>query len=403
MNSDINNFMNKACLRAVAALLLMISLSGCWSSEEINNRAFVTMIIVDRTENGQTELTLGFPLPNRMIPGQAGGGGGTTGDPYSFVSKQAGTISEALELIQVDISRRISFGQTQVVVIGRRYAEQGIDPLLEFTTRQPAFHISANIFVTPDKATEITKTPLVFERFLSDILSKYISQSQTLDTTVKDFLVAKYKGGDILLPLLSFTTKPEVGASNPQKNRWLGSSGAAIMSNGKMSDIVMTTEELRGALWLSSQLRTSVVNVKSPTDGGNVSAIAQDIGTSIKPVIRNGKVSFQVNSRADAFILSSLSDIDLKKPDNLLRLQEVFEKSIAERMYQVLAKTRKAKSDAFLMSQYLDWRHPKIWNRMKEDWREYYATELPIDISVSIAIKRTGVAYRSIKQEESQD
>ncbi|RCX23426.1 spore germination protein KC [Fontibacillus phaseoli] len=397
------NAIKRACLRSITAIILMTSIGGCWSSEEINNRAFVTMMIVDKMEDGQIELTLGFPLPNRMIPGQAGGGGGTSGDPYSFVSKKAETISEALELIQVDNSRRISFGQTQVIVIGRRFAEQGIDPLLEFAARQPAFHISSNIFVTPNKATEITKTPLVFERFLSDILSKYISQSQTLDTTVKDFLVAKYKGGDILLPLLSFTIKPEIGATDPKKNRWLGSDGAAIMSNGKMSDIVMTTEELRGALWLSSQLKTSVINVKSPTDGGIISAVAQDIGTSIKPVVRNGKVSFKVNSHAGAFILSSLSDIDLKKPDNLLRLQEVFEKNIAERMNRVLEKTRRAKSDAFLMSQYLDWRYPKMWGRMKEDWREYYATELPIDISVSITIKRTGVVFRSTKQEESRD
>lgn len=397
--------LTRPAFRSGLAILLLTAICGCWSAEELNNRAFAMMMIVDESEDGQTEVTLGFTLPNRMIPGSAGGGGGTTtGDPYTFTTRKANTISEAVELIQLDNSRTISFGQTRVVVVGRKFAEKGIDPVLEFVSRQPAFHLSSNIFLTPDKATEVTKVPTIFERFISDILLKFITQKQTLDTTIKDFLMARYKGGDILLPLLSFSYKPEVGAADSSKMKhWMGTDGAAIMREGKMSKITLNDEELRGALWISSQLGTSIVTSSSPTDGKEVTAVAQGIGTKILPVIKNGEISFKIESSASAYILSSSSDIDLKSQEALNQMQEAFQKNIEKRLRQVIDKTRKAKSDSFLMNQYLFWRYPKAWNRIKDEWRTYYAEKMPIDISVKITIKRTGGEIRSVNLQEYEE
>ncbi len=390
-------------LRAALAITLLVGICGCWSAEELNNRAFVMMMLIDEAEDGQTELTLSFTLPNRMIPGQAGGGGGgggTADKPYTFVTKKAKTISEAWELIKDDNSRRISFGQTRIVVIGRKYAEKGLDPLLEFAARQPAFHLSSNLFVTPNKAIEIANAPTVFERFISEILLKFISQHLTLDTTIKDLMMARYKGGDILLPLLSFTLKPEIGSGESKKHAWMGTDGAAIIREGKMSKIRMNSEQLRGSLWISSQLESSIISVDSPTDGKTVNAIAQGIGTKISPVIKDGKISFKIRSSATSYIVASDSDIDLKNDEMLQKLQEAFQKKIESRLKEVIAKTKEARSDAFLMNQYLYWRYPKVWNRIKTDWRDYYADEMPVDVSVKIIIKRTGGIIRSVTQEE---
>ncbi|MEF2964239.1 Ger(x)C family spore germination protein [Paenibacillus sp. M1] len=390
-----------AWLKAGMAVVLLTGLCGCWSAEELNNRAFVNMMIVDLADNGQTELTLGFFLPNRMIPGSAGGGGGeTTGSPYTFVSKTDSSIAEALERIQADLSRSVTFGQTRIVVLGREYAQKGVDPVLEFISRQPAFHLSSNIFVTQDKGTEIVKTPTVFERFISDILRKYVGKSFTLDTTAKDMLMARYKGGDILLPLLKFNPKAGVGAAKPEKGEWLSSGGAAIMSGGKMSDIQLNDDELRGALWISSQLKSSIISVSSPTDGKQIDALAQGIKTKILPVVKGGAISFKIKTSADAYLLSSLSELDLTREEILLRLQEAYAKTIKERLNQVISKTRQAKSDAFIMSQYLDWRYPTAWRRIKGEWKSYYADQLPIEVEADVTVKRTGAELHSITQEK---
>ncbi|WP_334071465.1 MULTISPECIES: Ger(x)C family spore germination protein [Paenibacillus] len=393
----INKYLRLALTTGLAIAVLAIT-GGCWSSKEINNRAFALSMLVDRTDNGEIELTISFPLPNRMIPGQAGGSGQAKGEPYSFVTKKAPNISEALREIQVDMSRTISFGQTRIIVIGRKLAEHGIESIIEFVHRQPAFHLSANMFVTPDSLKDISNTPLIFERFVSDILRKYINQHVTLDTTVKDYILAYYQGGDILLPLLSFGRQPDIETSDQAKDTWMGTGGAAIFKGGKMSKIELSTQELRGALWISSQLTSSIVTVNAPSDGKEISCVAENIGTKIKPEIKEGKVAFQVRSHADAYVLSSSSSIDLKNPDNLEQIGDLLEKDIERRFSSVLSKTRKARSDAFLMSQYLDWRYPEEWRKIKPKWREYYATELPIEVKVGIKLDRTGSITRSVMQ-----
>ncbi|MNE90238.1 hypothetical protein D3C80_1877310 [compost metagenome] len=51
------------------------------------------------------------------------------------------------------------------------------------------------------------------------------------------------------------------------------------------------------------------------------------------------------------------------------------------------------------MSNYVDWRYPKIWSELKPRWKDYYSTRLPIDVSVNIDLDRTGGSYRSITLE----
>ncbi|GIO36714.1 germination protein [Paenibacillus antibioticophila] len=384
---------------ALLILLLFTGVGGCWSSMELNTRAFIQSILIDRTEDGQIQLYVGVPLPNRMVPGQAGGSSPQAAEPFSYVGKKAENISQAFRLIQVDLSRSLSFGQTRVIVIGRRMAEQGIDEIIEFANRQPAFRLSANLYVTTNEVDEIMKIPLVFERFLSDILKRYVSTHVTLDTTVKDFKLAKYKGGDILAPLLVFGKASEVSMENPKKNMWMGSGGAAIFSGGKMSGITLNRKELQGALWISSQMESSIITINSPTDGEEISCTTDGISTTIKPIVKNGQISFKIKSKAKAHVLSSMSDIDFKDPEVILQVEKILDKDTENRLRLVIDKTRQARSDSFLMSQYLDWRYPKAWNSIKDRWKSYYAAEMPIEIDVSIRLNRTGGVYRSIKRE----
>ncbi|GIP48719.1 germination protein GerAC [Paenibacillus sp. J53TS2] len=393
---------HRTIIKAMLVFLLFIGVSGCWSAEELNNRAFVNTVLIDLTEDGQTELTVGVPLPNRMIPGQVGGSGQPQGDPFSFVTKHADNLSQALNMLQVDLPRNISFGQTRIIVVGRRQAEQGLDKVVEFVFRQPSFRLSASLFITPGDVKEITRSPMVFERIISDILRKYVNHHYTLDTTIKDYKIALYQGGDILIPLLNFGELPGVAQEDPKKNRWMGSGGAAIFSGGRMSKIELSPHEHRVALWISSQLKNTTTTISSPTDDKEISFFIEDVKTSIDPVVHGENISFRVKSSAKAFVESSLSHIDLKNPEVLLKLEEILNKTVEEQFLDVLAKTRQARSDAFIMSQYLDWRYPKVWHSVRDQWKNIYAKELPIDVSVDIKLNRSGGVYRSVVQETNR-
>ncbi|RIE02516.1 hypothetical protein [Cohnella faecalis] len=56
---------------AVALLtpVFLLGITGCWSKEELNDRTFAMAMMVDLTDEGKTELSMLFYLPNRLSTG----------------------------------------------------------------------------------------------------------------------------------------------------------------------------------------------------------------------------------------------------------------------------------------------------------------------------------------------
>lgn len=374
-------------------LLLIVSvlLSGCWSSIELHDRAFVNIIFFDKVKEGYS-MTLGFPLPNRLIPGETGGGGGMK-KPYSYVTKNGKNISEAYQNIQVDMSRTISFGQTRVIVISEKLASESTSPVLEFLLREPSLHINANVFLVKGNEVLLEQTPMVFERFVNDLLESYTQRHSTLDTTVKDFLTSKYNGGDQLVPIIDFSSQP---VDQTEKKRWLGTDGAGIMKKGKLLKPKLTSNDTRAALWIDSKVNDLVETIQSPLDKKDISFVVPSAKTQITPHYEQGKLDIEVSSKARGFVLASDSKINLLDADILEELEKLVNEKIKRDIEETIMKVRKTKSDAFDFGGYVDCKYPRLWDDLKEDWREYYSKELQVHVKVDIQIKRTGTAQKSV-------
>lgn len=387
-------FAQRKLLVPMLALSCLVLLSGCWSAVELNNNAFARIMLLDKAKEG-IELTLEFALPNRMVPGQAGGGGGQSGPPFSYVTKRDGDVAKAYRDIQSDMSRTVTFGQLRVVVMSSKLAEDGVEAILDFFTRESKTHINANIYVTEGPTAQLTTIPVRFERFPTDILASYAEEQVTVSVTFKDLLMSNFAGGDLLVPLLVFG-RQGTDKENDSKE-WMGTGGAAIFKAGKMVG-KLNTEETRGALWILGQVKDSEVNVASPTDGRTVNFLVTHEATRIETEF-GGRPTFHIRCKANAEVLASDSDIDLEDPEQLSKLEKKLAAALEERMGRAIDKTRLVRSDAFQLGSYVRWRNYREWNRIKENWREIYATAANITEDADITISRLGSARKSIVRE----
>lgn len=384
--------MNKKNGRRTSLLILLGLLStsfltGCWSSIELNNRSFVRMMLLDKAASG-IELTLSFPLPNRLIPGQSGGTGELQGKPFTFVSATGDNISEAYRIVQSDLSRKITFGQTSVIVIGSELAKEGISQVLEFVAREPRFHINANLFITPGKAKELMLTPVVFERFPADILLAYTREHVTVDMTTKDCLAASYYGGDMIIPMLKF--KAITIPSEKQKQQtWMGTDGAALFRDGKMVQ-VLNTYEMRGAKWILGKMKDAEISIPSPTDGKQLSYMVNQSRSKIRPVLSGGELTFHIECEADASLIASNSLIRLQEPGVERKLSQKLEAMIETRMKDAIESSKRIGADIFQLSSYLDWHYPQEWRNRASHWREEYRSKIKVVPHAFVTIKRLG-------------
>ncbi|MED1785395.1 Ger(x)C family spore germination protein [Brevibacillus fortis] len=379
---------------AILVFLPLFFLTGCWSAVEINDRSFARMMFLDKSESG-IELTLSLPLPNRLIPGLSGGSGELSGAPYTYVTKSGRDIEEAYRSIQADMPRRITFGQTGVIIIGKELAEEGITPILDFAAREPRFHINTILFVTPGKAKEVASIPIIIERFPADILLAYERDNVTISTTVNDVLMSTYYGGDTVLPMLKFEEK-RIPSEKKQEQKWMENDGAAIFKQGKLVT-VLSMDEMRGAMWILNQMKNAQISVHSPTDHKNVNYILNRIQTRIKPVIAGSQITMEIQTGAEASLISTESNVNLQDEKERLKLEQRLEAQVENRMSRAIAKTRKVGTDPFQFAAYLDWYYPKQWKAIASDWREYYREKVIFTPKVDITIKRLGTVKKPIR------
>ncbi|WP_407868778.1 Ger(x)C family spore germination protein [Paenibacillus sp. P36] len=383
---------NLKSARYFAAFISLLLLTGCWSRIEINDHAFVTAMFIDYSEDGVYEVSLGFPLPNRMSNG-LGLTGAPKGNPYSIVTKRGESIPVAIRKIRSDLSREISWGHCRVIVVGRRMAEFGIDQLLEFTAREPNFHTKSFLFVSPTKGLDIAKLTPVFERLPSEVLREFAQRNVTLGATVKDFLEAEASGGDMVTGLLTIR-QMEMISEEGKMSTWVGTDGAALFRSGVMVG-TLDVIGMRAGLWLNGKMSSSMNSIKSPTDGKTISFLIQTSKSSIKPLINGDQIGFDIHIKADDDVLSSESDIDLMDPKQIKALEELLSEQLKDRILRTLQTTQSEEVDVFNFGRILSWRYPKAWQQMKGNWREQYK-KCEFHVVTQISVKRTGAEKNAI-------
>lgn len=378
-------------LRLVVTISCLFILTGCWSRIEINDRAFVTAMFIDYPEKGVYEVSLGFPLPNRMING-VGLAGNNNGNQYTIVTKRSESIPVAIRKIRSDLSREISWGHCRVVVVGRKMAELGIDQLLEFAAREPNFHTKTFLFVSPTNGQDISKLTPVFERLPSEVLREYAQRNVTLGATIKDFLEAEASGGDMLTGMLTIG-QTEMLSEKGKVSTWVGTDGAALFKNGVMVG-TLDVIGMRAGLWLKGKMKSSMNSIKSPTDGKTISFLIQTSKASIKPILNGDQIEFKIQIEAEDDVLSSESNIDLLDPKQVDTLEDLLSKQLKDRVLRTIQTTQSKGVDVFNLGRILAWRYPKVWEQNKDRWHEVYK-DCKIHVTTQIYVKRTGAERNS--------
>ncbi|GIP40494.1 hypothetical protein J31TS4_37740 [Paenibacillus sp. J31TS4] len=396
----------RACVRKLLhgtlAVALLLSLTGCWSGVELNRRAFARVMLIDKGEHG-LELTLGFPLPNRMTSGKGTGGSDMSGgQPFTFITKSGDSLIEAYRRIQADMSRRITFGQLRSIVIGQAFAKEGIEPLLDFAARETRLHINASLYATEGDAKAFTTIPVTTERFPTDILANFVKEHVTITATVKDMLTAMLSGGDLLLPTLVFGNQG--AAQEKRAAQWMSTNGSMLLRKGRMAGS-LSTEESKGAMWILGQLKELEYVAPSPEDGKMVSYLVRHSKTKIEPKWDGTRLVIAIRCSAVATVLATDSDMDLTDPAKLASLKLPLETKLEEQLTKAVERAKKHKTEPYKFSQHIQWTYPKLWAGLQPDWRDYFAERTEVRSEFDVSIKWYGAAQgpewnRRFHQEE---
>ncbi|MNU47815.1 Spore germination protein B3 precursor [compost metagenome] len=373
-------------IKLTCILIPILLLTACWSKVEIDEQTFIFGIYIDKGESpGTVKVTISSPLPNRMMSGQQAGSGGNSGKPYAVVTKSDDTIPDALRNIQKDLTRRLNFGHTRIVVVSHDYAEKGINELLDWMNREPTFHLSAFLVVAPGTAKEITELVPLYEQFPAEVLRKMILQHSLLSTSVKECLIAHSSKMGFATDQLLYEVE-NIPSENDQTQKWTGIQGITLFRGDKFAG-TLGLDESRALTWAIGKIGRQVISTTWDGGASRASILFTQLKTKkhVRMTNEGPRFDIQLIGKGDLVNFKDHEHRDAKEVNQLI--EELLKKKIENDLAAAIRSSQRAKADVLRLGLLLEWNYPEEWKKYRQEWDDYYHNRIQIRASAQIDVK----------------
>ncbi|GGM23725.1 germination protein GerLC [Paraliobacillus quinghaiensis] len=200
--------------KAIPLFLILILLSGCWDSKEIEEIGFVMGVGLDPAEGDAFETTFQIAIPSQLVQQSSPANKGKP--PFINVSSVGKSNFKNIRQIGARRSRTLNFEHLQVIVIHTELLELGIlEHILDVYLRDHEMRRRTLILASEDPVKELLKNQLPLESFKAKSIEKIQENYQRVLsmpklTSIGD--ISRYipKETGYIIPLISKFESDEV-------------------------------------------------------------------------------------------------------------------------------------------------------------------------------------------------
>ena len=146
----------RRCIAAAVLVAVGMSLSACSPSMEVENQAYVLVMGIDRTEDGEIELTIRIPKIGQSE--SSNGGGKDEASPYLTYAVRAGSYARAIDALQVMVPRELNLSHIKLIIASERIAGRSdFRELVDQIAETPHLYNTARVIVCEGSAGDYAK------------------------------------------------------------------------------------------------------------------------------------------------------------------------------------------------------------------------------------------------------
>lgn len=173
-----------------------------------------------------------------------------------------------------------------------------------------------------------------------------------------------------------------------KRNNEIILTGAAVINGDTLTQVgFLNEEELVGINWLTALTDGGIVKIKEEGSNKTITYELETVDSKVKPLLKNGQISFQVDTKVSGHITELLAETDeLTKKENIKDLERQIEEKIKEQIKNSLEKIQQdLKVDVLEFHDYVRIQHPDYWKSHKDDWENTFS-QAKIDYQVDVQI-----------------
>ncbi|WP_178023264.1 Ger(x)C family spore germination protein [uncultured Paenibacillus sp.] len=397
-------------LLLLAILCAVLPLSGCWDAEELNRRAVVSGIGIDRAP-GEQEYRVSFQV---IIADEISGKSGRGATPTMVYSAQGRSVMEAVRKVSLLVPRLVSTAHTRIVVISEELARQGISDIVDFLDRDSDIRLTTKIYIAKNgvQAHDIMSGLTPMGKITAYTLAQKTEMTAQefganypieLDDIIRDLLVPD--SGPVINGVDILGSVKEVGKkSSLEKTDNLGiirMSNLALFKGDKLKGW-LNEEESLGLVWIKDKMNKTPI-VISPDGQGEISLDVRRSKTSTRVILKDPEHPVVVlKVTAQLSIREMDSTIDLRDPAALSELEVYVNKEIVKKMKMAVSKAQSLNSDIFCFGQKFERQHPQAWKQFKGKWSDLFP-KLEVEYQVDSIVRNSQMRDRSFKYDLKEE
>ncbi len=397
--------MSARFLMTSVALLLLLTGGGCWNRREPESLALVMGLGFDydaESENYEAVVDIAKPTPME-------GGGGEKGDVSGSIAPSARgkNLFVALRKIEPVISRDLFWGHSEIVVVSEDLARRGLQPVLDFYSRERQSRLTNFILITDDKPKDLLQVQLPLETEIgvgirSQIMTAQTTQSVTPLADVRMVLIDQHRPGkDLFLPRIRIVEEesakggesaeedqPRAGDSQ-QEERIEVCGGAAFQGDRMVG--WLEAEATKGALYITGSISRATMILPCPAAGCSCLLAAEVHRSSSR--MEASFVQGKPKIRLTISVEGRLQEKDCFSPFTRSyeeKLHKLLAESVRQSAETAIKRGQELGSDIFGFGNVFYRKYPREWKELEKDWPRHFA-ELEIEIEVYARILRPGL------------
>lgn len=369
-------------------LIFPFIFSSCWDYRDIDKRSVTTSTYADY-RNGK--YNLGAEIAELKPSKSSSGNNGGNSMAVTLVNASGDTLENTRENLDRKLSYPLFLGATQITVIGKGLAEEGIEVYMNRIKKIYDFRKTTLIAISREKPEEIMKL-----KPKNDISPGLMVEHciRSLNTT-EGFM---YKDAGSIISDINVKTIgyiiPYIGIEG-QDIKFLG---YAVMKDSTFKG-ALTGDDIYGVTYMLSRDPIIPQVLKHPDNPENLITLRTNLDNKkIKTRYEHNKIIIDVNLKISAILIYE-NYIQPINDDTLNKLQSDLSEKIKSQVMSSISKSKDEFGiDIFEFAKYF-----RAQNRTQYDkinWKEEYAKNAEVNVNVSAKIKSVGSEDINAKPKE---
>lgn len=384
----IKSFNKRIILIFIIMTFLPALLGGCWDKEEINKKAIIAGVGIDKNQEEEgIEMTVQVILPEEVQKQSAR-------ESAVWVSTVTGTSAfDAARNLTLKTGSKGLWSHCGMLVVGEEAAKSGVSDFIDWFERDHELRRRTYIMISKGEAKDVIEARTGRERVpafdIAELLDAgYVTSKVLLVNFHHFFSLMSSKTMCAVVPGIEIYTKKDVEG---EENKLIRSSGSAIFKDYKLQAWI-DENETRGMMWVLGQVENGVIEVENLLN--NNTTISLEIIRSkskIKPHIKDGQISITVEIEEEGNIgAAPIPSSDLSDPENIKKIEERKEKAIKKEVEHIVKKSQDLNTDIFGFGREIYRKYPQMWKNIEKEWDEIFPT-LEVNVIVDAKIRRSGL------------